>query len=69
MDFKIESLVIQNPELLKLNKRKGKILDIYVVLNEFYNLSIELNNCDYSSVKIRNFLYLNSIYIIKVKNL
>ena len=54
---------IQNSELVKLNKNeRKKVLDIYVVLNDFYNLSIELKNCDYSSVKIRNFLYLNSIY-------
>ena len=63
LDFDIESLDIQNSELLKLNKNeRKKILDIYVVINGFYNLSIELNNCDYSKVKVRNFLYLNSIY-------
>ena len=56
-------MVIKNSELLKLNKNKRKkILDIYVVINEFYNLSIELNNCNYSRVKVRNFLYINSIY-------
>ena len=63
LDFEIDSLVIQNSELLKLNKNeRKKILDVYVVINDFYNLSIELNNCDYSRVKVRNFLYLNSIY-------
>ena len=63
LDFEIKSMDIKNSELLKNNKNeRKKVLDIYVVLNDFYNLSIELNNCNYQNVKIRNFLYLNSIY-------
>ena len=42
LDYEIESLVVQNSELIKLNKNeRKKVLDIYVVINDTYNLSID----------------------------
>ena len=55
-------MVIQNPELLKLNKRKGKILDIYVVLNEFYNLILNLITAITQELKLETF-YISILFI------
>ena len=63
LDFKIDNFEIKNSEQFIDNLfEKRKVLDIYVLINKTKHVSIELNNCDFNTVKKRNIMYANKIY-------
>ena len=67
-DFEIKTFEIKNSEQFIDNVfERRKVLDIYVLINGTEHISLELNNCDYNTVKLRNIMYANKIYNTFIK--
>ena len=45
-----------------------KTMDMHVIINDTIDIGIELNRSDFSSVKLRNFLFLNKNYSLILKS-
>ena len=67
-DFEIKTFEIKNSEQFIDNVfERRKVLDIYVLINGTEHISLELNNCDFNTVKKRNIMYANKIYNTFIK--
>ena len=67
-DFEIKTFEIKNSEQFIDNVfERRKVLDIYALINGTEHVSLELNNCNYNTVKLRNIMYANKIYNTFIK--
>ncbi len=63
-----DKIVFLNKELIKDHiKEKGGTVDIYVKIGDKYFIDIEMNKSSFSTVKIRNYLYVEKLHSLMLE--
>ena len=63
-----DKIVFLNKELIKDQiKEKGGTVDIYVKIGDKYFIDIEMNKSSFSTVKIRNYLYVEKLHSLMLE--